>query len=137
VIAWLEQQDPQWRAATTHVSMDTSVTYARAARIALPHAVVVVDRFHLVQLANQALTEYRRELTGATAADAAARSTRNGRSGTGCSAPGETLTAEEAAKLHDAMRTADPSGVCRSAGKQRNCSATCSPSPAPTDRIAA
>jgi len=66
VIAWLEAQDPAWRAAITHVSIDTSATYARAARIALPHAMVVVDRFHLVQLANQSLTEYRRELTWAT-----------------------------------------------------------------------
>ena len=32
VIAWLEAQDPAWRAAITHVSMDTSATYARAAR---------------------------------------------------------------------------------------------------------
>jgi len=65
VIAWLQAQDPEWRAGITHVSIDTSATYARAARIALPHA-IVVDRFHLVQLANQALTEYRRELTWAT-----------------------------------------------------------------------
>ena len=35
VIAWLEAQDPEWPAAITHVSMDTSATYARAARIAL------------------------------------------------------------------------------------------------------
>jgi len=42
VIAWLEQQDPEWR-AITHVSMDTSATYARAARIALPRAVVMVE----------------------------------------------------------------------------------------------
>ena len=35
VIAWPEAQDPEWPAAITHVSMDTSATYARAARIAL------------------------------------------------------------------------------------------------------
>ena len=51
VIAWLEEQDPEWRAGITHVSMDTSATYARAARLALPHAVVIVDRFHLVAIA--------------------------------------------------------------------------------------
>ncbi len=37
----------------------------RAARLALPNAVVVVDRFHLVALANRAVTEYRRELAWA------------------------------------------------------------------------
>jgi transposase len=44
--------------------MDTSATYARAARLALPN-VVVVDRFHLVALTNRAVTEYRRELAWA------------------------------------------------------------------------
>jgi len=65
VIAWLNEQNPEWRARITHVSMDTSATYARAARLALPNAVVVVDRFHLVALANRAVTEYRRELAWA------------------------------------------------------------------------
>jgi transposase len=37
--------------------MDTSATYARAARLALPNAIVVVDRFHLVALANMAVTD--------------------------------------------------------------------------------
>ena len=46
VIGWLKQQDPAWLAGITHVSMDTSATYARAARLALPDAVVVVDRFY-------------------------------------------------------------------------------------------
>ena len=46
VIAWLEGQDQEWRAGITHVSMDTSATYARAARRALPHATVIVDRFY-------------------------------------------------------------------------------------------
>jgi hypothetical protein len=38
VIAWLNEQNPEWRPAITHVSMDTSATYARAARMALPNA---------------------------------------------------------------------------------------------------
>jgi transposase len=110
VIAWLEQQDPEWRARITHVSMDTSATYARAARLALPNAVVIVDRFHLVALANRAVTEYRRELAWA----------RRGRRGRKVDPEwaqrnrllrgAETLTDEEAAKMHDAMRRADPSG---------------------------
>src|SRR6478672_8551060 len=33
--------------------MDTSATYTRAARLALPHATVIVDRFHLVAIANR------------------------------------------------------------------------------------
>ena len=110
VIAWLKEQNPEWRAAITHVSMDTSATYARAARLALPNAVVVVDRFHLVALANRAVTEYRRELAWA----------RRGRRGRKIDPEwaqrnrllraGETLTDDESAKMHDAMRAADPSG---------------------------
>ena len=110
VIAWLEEQDPEWRARITHVSMDTSATYARAARLALPNAVVVVDRFHLVALANRAVTEDRRELAWA----------RRGRRGRKIDPEwaqrnrllraGETLTDDEAKKMHDAMRVADPSG---------------------------
>jgi transposase len=110
VIAWLKEQNPEWRDAITHVSMDTSATYARAARLALPNAVVVVDRFHLVALANRAVTEYRRELAWA----------RRGRRGRKIDPEwaqrnrllraGETLTDDEATKMHDAMRVADPSG---------------------------
>ena len=110
VIAWLKEQNPEWRAAITHVSMDTSATYARAARLALPNAVVVVDRFHLVALANRAVTDYRRELAWA----------RRGRRGRKIDPEwaqrnrllraGETLTDDEASKMHDAMRVADPSG---------------------------
>ena len=110
VIAWLEAQDPQWRARITHVSMDTSATYARAARIALPDAVIVVDRFHLVALGNRVVTDYRRELAWA----------RRGRRGRKIDPEwaqrnrllraGESLTAEESAKMHAAMRVADPSG---------------------------
>jgi transposase len=110
VIAWLEEQDPDWRAAITHVSMDTSATYARAARLALPHATVIVDRFHLVAIANRAVTEYRRELAWS----------RRGRRGRKVDPEwaqrnrllraAESLTEEESAKLHAAMRAADPSG---------------------------
>ena len=110
VIAWLKEQNPEWRAGITHVSMDTSATYARAARLALPNAVVVVDRFHLVALANRAVTEYRRELAWA----------RRGRRGRKIDPEwaqrnrllraGENFTDDEAAKMHDAMRVADPSG---------------------------
>jgi transposase len=110
VIAWLRAQDPAWRAGITHVSMHTSATYARAARLALPDAVVVVDRFHLVQLANRAVTEYRRELAWA----------RRGRRGRKIDPEwaqrnrllraAETLTADENTRMHHAMRSADPSG---------------------------
>jgi transposase len=110
LIEWLQAQDPDWLANITHISMDTSATYARAARLALPNAVVVVDRFHLVALANKAVTDYRRELAWAL----------RGRRGRKCDPEwaqrnrllraAETLTPDELAKVQDAVRRADPSG---------------------------
>ena len=110
LIEWLQAQDPDWLANITHISMDTSATYARAARLALPDAVVVVDRFHLSALANKAVTDYRRELAWAL----------RGRRGRKCDPEWaqrnrllravETLTPDELAKVREAMRRADPSG---------------------------
>jgi len=62
VIEWIEQQSDSWRAGITHVAIDISSTYAKVVREALPHAIVILDRFHLVALANRAVTDYRREL---------------------------------------------------------------------------
>jgi transposase len=50
-IAWLNAQPAAWRAGITHVTIDLSASYAKAAREALPDAVLVADRYHLVALA--------------------------------------------------------------------------------------
>ena len=43
--------------------LDLSASYAKATRQALPEAVLVADRFHLVRLANDMLTQVRQEAT--------------------------------------------------------------------------
>ena len=58
-IAWLNAQPTSWRAGITHVSIDLSASYAKTVRDALPDAVLVADRFHLVALANEMLTQVR------------------------------------------------------------------------------
>ncbi len=63
VAAWLTGQPQAWREAVTHVAIDLSASYANAIRLALPHAVVVADRFHLVRLANDMLTDVRQHAT--------------------------------------------------------------------------
>jgi transposase len=63
VIDWLGERDQAWRASITHVAIDMSATYAKAARDALPHAQLVVDRFHLVKRANQMVEAVRRRTT--------------------------------------------------------------------------
>jgi transposase len=44
------------------VTVDLSASYAKAAREALPGAVLVADRYHLVQLANDMLTQVRQRV---------------------------------------------------------------------------
>ena len=87
VIAWLGQRDPAWRAGITHVSMDTSATYARAARLALPHATVIVTGSTWSNWRTGRSPNTGGNWPGRAAAGGAGRSTRSGRNGTGCSAP--------------------------------------------------
>jgi transposase len=61
-IAWLNAQPAPWRAGITHVTIDLSASYAKAVRVALPSAVLVADRYHLVALANGMLTQVRQRI---------------------------------------------------------------------------
>ena len=110
LIEWLQAQDPDWLANITHISMDTSATYARAARLALPDAVVVVDRFHLSALANKAVTDYRRELAWALRGRRGRKSDPEWAQRNRLLRAAESLTDDELAKVQEAMRRADPSG---------------------------
>jgi transposase len=65
VAHWLTTQPESWKAAVTHVTIDLSASYAKAVREALPDAVLVADKFHLVALGNQMLTEVRQAATRA------------------------------------------------------------------------
>jgi transposase len=60
---WLEQRGEDWRHGVRFVAIDMCTIFKSAIRDALPRARLVVDHFHLVQLANQALTEVRRRVT--------------------------------------------------------------------------
>lgn len=66
VLAWLATTDLDWRKGIGHVAIDMSATYRAAIRIGLPHATVVVDHFHVVQLANKMLSMVRRRTTAET-----------------------------------------------------------------------
>jgi len=63
VIDWLAGRDQAWRDAVRFVAIDMCTIFKSAIRQALPQATLVVDHFHLVQLANQTLTEVRRRVT--------------------------------------------------------------------------
>jgi transposase len=63
VLRWLTQRDQAFRDAVEIVALDPSAPYAAAVRDALPAARVAVDHFHLVALANQAVTAVRQRVT--------------------------------------------------------------------------
>ena len=62
---WLAMQPDSWKTGITHVAIDLSASYAKAVRDALPDAILVADKFHLVALGNQMLTEVRQHATRA------------------------------------------------------------------------
>ena len=63
--AWLAAQSPAWRAGVAVVAIDMCPAYRAAVRAQLPHALLVVDHFHVVQLANQMVSAVRRRVTSA------------------------------------------------------------------------
>jgi hypothetical protein len=63
VADWLGQRAQAWRDAVRFVAIDMCTIFKSAIRQALPHATLVVDHFHVVQLAHQALNEVRRRVT--------------------------------------------------------------------------
>jgi transposase len=68
LVSWVNQREARWRAGITTASLDPYRGYASALRAALPHAVRVLDAFHVIRLGFAAVDEVRRriqrELTG-------------------------------------------------------------------------
>ena len=62
VIAWLQHQPPAWRAGIQLISTDLCAAFRAAVRIALPHAALCADPFHVVQIANRTVTKVRQRL---------------------------------------------------------------------------
>jgi transposase len=60
---WLAARSPEFRAAIKVVVIDPHAGYAAAVRAALPDAQIAVDHFHLVMLANKAVTAVRQRVT--------------------------------------------------------------------------
>lgn len=63
VTDWLTARPTAWREQVQAVAIDMCTVFKAAIREALPHALLVVDHFHVVQLANRAVTEVRRRMT--------------------------------------------------------------------------
>ncbi|WP_344194079.1 transposase, partial [Acrocarpospora corrugata] len=65
VTAWLAARDPAWREQVRWVAIDMSSVYKSAVTASglLPNAALVVDLFHVVQLANKMVGDVRRRVT--------------------------------------------------------------------------
>jgi transposase len=63
VAAWLTAQPETWKQQVMYVAIDLCATFRAAVRTALPGARIVVDCFHIVQLAQRHLADLRRRLT--------------------------------------------------------------------------
>jgi transposase len=63
VSGWLDDRGQDWKDQVKFVAIDPCAVYRTAVTRALPHAVIVVDHFHLVRLANQAVTRVRQRVT--------------------------------------------------------------------------
>ncbi len=63
VIGWLDERGPAWKQQVKVVAIDMCSVFKSAIGNALPDATIVADHFHLVQLANAAVTEIRRRVT--------------------------------------------------------------------------
>jgi transposase len=63
VQAWLAARTPEFRDAVEVVVIDPHAGYAAAVRAALPDAAIAVDHFHLIMLANKAVTAVRQRVT--------------------------------------------------------------------------
>jgi transposase len=63
VQSWLAARSPEFRAGIEVVVIDPHAGYAAAVRAALPQARIAVDHFHLIMLANKAVTAVRQRVT--------------------------------------------------------------------------
>jgi transposase len=110
VVAWLDERGQAFTDAVEVVAMDPCAIYRAAVAEALPHARIVADHFHLVRLANQAVTDVRRRVTWDThgrrgrAADPEWAQRRRLLRGY------ERLSAEQFARMWNDLIDADPSG---------------------------
>jgi transposase len=63
--SWLAARTQQWRESVQIVAIDMCSAYRAAVAEYLPDATLVVDHFHVVQLANQMVSAVRRRVTAA------------------------------------------------------------------------
>lgn len=114
---WLFARPLAWRLAVQVVAIDPSAAFRKALRMWLPRTAVAVDHFHLISLANQAVTETRQNLSQQVKG-------RRGRAVDKAWAhrmlllrAGNTLTEKAAHRLEEVFTSDDPTGTLRAVWK--------------------
>jgi len=83
---WIGERTPTWRAGVTVASLDPFRGYATALSMTQPHAVRVLDTFHVVKLGFAAVHDVRRRVQQDTHGHGAGSGTRSTGSGGSCGA---------------------------------------------------
>jgi transposase len=110
VTDWLGQREQAWRDQIEFVAIDMSATYAKAAREALPHAKLIVDRFHLVKKANDMVDRVRRRVTQTYRGRRGHKSDPEWINRRRLLRAAERLTDEQRRTLFEKLTCADPNG---------------------------
>lgn len=108
VQGWLKEQTPAFRAGIEVVVIDPSAPYASGVRKALPHAVIAVDKWHLVKLGNQTLTDVRQRVTREQKGRRGRSSDRVWSHRRMFLTAGERLSAKQLQRLQQVLDTDDP-----------------------------
>ena len=66
VMGWLSRRDRRWLERIGVVALDPHRGYANAVGVHLGHATLVVDHFHIIQLANRVIDDVRRRVQNTT-----------------------------------------------------------------------
>lgn len=113
VCAWFDAQPNEWVDAISAVTMDMAAAYRLVADTVLPGARQIVDRFHLIRLANERIDDCRRRIQNQTLghrgrkADPLYRIRRRLTMGV------QRLEADQIGRVHDLLDAGDPSGHLR------------------------
>lgn len=114
---WLFARPLEWRLAVQVVAIDPSAAFRKALRMWLPRTAVAIDHFHLISLANQAMTETRQNLSQQV----------KGRRGRAIDKAwahrmlllrgGDTLSCRAALRLEEVFAVDDPTGTLQAVWK--------------------
>jgi transposase len=110
VAYWLFGATPSWREQVTTVAIDPHRGYANGLLRGLPHAVVTVDHFHAIKLANEAVNDVRRRVQQESLGHRGHRDDPLYGARRLMTRAHERLTERQHARLQAALRAGDPDG---------------------------